>query len=284
MCTYWCRSDDEEDADDSGKRFLSPSAEYYQDVTDTDSRSISARHEFYSFKSVGSSPSVSPSKNDFTAYRLEHSVQRRQKGSRMAQYVGSFDQENMVVLRKPETRIVEPENSNDYSDDMSIFPNQYAKSQKPLDFENNGLIWYPPPPEDVNDEAESNFFAYDDEDDEIGDSGAVFSSSSSLCSMFLAREKQNEGNKEPLIAVIHGHFRALVSQLLQSEGLKVGKEDDAVDWLDIVTALAWQAANFVKPDTSRGGSMDPGDYVKVKCIASGTPSERYGLLNFLEIF
>ena len=163
------------------------------------------------------------------------------------------------------------------SDDMSIFPNQYAKSQKPLDFENNGLIWYPPPPEDVNDEAESNFFAYDDEDDEIGDSGAMFSSSSSLSSMFPAREKQNEGNKEPLRAVIQGHFRALVSQLLLGEGIKVGKDDNAGDWIDIVTAIAWQAANFVKPDTSRGGSMDPGDYMKVKCIASGTPSERCGL-------
>ncbi|XVF43646.1 hypothetical protein PTKIN_Ptkin02bG0057200 [Pterospermum kingtungense] len=267
------RSDDEEDANDSGKHFLSPSAEYCQDGVDTDSRCIRARHEFYNFKSFGSSPSVSPSKNDFTPYRVEHSVQRRQERSQMSQDVGSFDQENMTVLRKLGTGIEEPENTDDYSDDMSIFPNQYAKSQKPLDFENNGLIWYPPPPEDVNDEAENNFFAYDDEDDEIGDSGAMFSSSSSLCNMFPAREKQNEGNKEPLKAVIHGHFRALVSQLLQGEGLKVGREDNDGDWLDIVTALAWQAANFVKPDTSRGGSMDPGDYVKVKCIASGTCSE-----------
>ncbi|XP_007045106.2 PREDICTED: putative 1-phosphatidylinositol-3-phosphate 5-kinase FAB1C [Theobroma cacao] len=264
---------DEEDADDSGKHFVSPWAEYCHDVSDLDSSSISARHEFYSFKSVGSSPSVSPSRNNFTPYRVGHSVQRRQEGSPMAQYVGPFDQENMAVLRKPETGSEEPENIDDYSDDMSVFRNHYAKSQKPLDFENNGLIWYPPPPEDENDEAESSFFTYDDEDDDIGDSGAMFSSSSSLSSMFPAREKQNEGNKEPLRAVIRGHFRALVSQLLQGEGIKVGKEDNAGDWLDIVTAIAWQAANFVKPDTSRGGSMDPGDYVKVKCMASGTPSE-----------
>ncbi|XVE85393.1 hypothetical protein DITRI_Ditri17bG0087500 [Diplodiscus trichospermus] len=263
---------DEDDADDSGKHFLSPSAEYYQDVTDIDSSNISARHEFYSFKSVGSSSSVSPSRNNFTP-RVGHSVQKRQEASpMMSKYVGPFDHENMAVLGKPETGSEEPENDY-YSDDMSIFPNQYAKSQKPLDFENNGLIWYPPPPEDENDEAESNFFAYDDEDDDIGDSGAMFSSSSSFSSMFPAREKQNEGNKEPLRAVIRGHFRALVSQLLLGEGINVGKEDNAGDWLDIITSIAWQAANFVKPDTSRGGSMDPGDYVKVKCIASGTPSE-----------
>ncbi|OMO88078.1 Chaperonin Cpn60/TCP-1 [Corchorus olitorius] len=267
-----CRSD-EDDADDSGQHFLSPSTEYCQDVSDIESSSVSARHEFYSYKSVGSSPSDSPSRNHFTPYRVGRTVQRRQEGSPMARYVGPFDQENMAILRKPETRSEEPENTDDNSDDMPVSHNQYAKSQKPLDFENNGLIWYPPPPEDANDEAESNFFTYDDEDDEIGDSGAMFTSSSSLSSIFPAREKQNEGNKEPLRAVIQGHFRALVSQLLQAEGIQFGKEDNAGDWLDIVTAMAWQAANFVKPDTSRGGSMDPGDYVKVKCIASGTPSE-----------
>ena len=74
-----------------------------------------------------------------------------------------------------------------------------------------------------------------------------------------------------------------MSQLLQGEGIKVGKENDVEDWLDIVTTLAWQAANFVKPDTSRGGSMDPVNYVKVKCIASGSPSERYDMFKVLQI-
>ncbi|KAE8719283.1 Forms aploid and binucleate cells 1c, putative isoform 4 [Hibiscus syriacus] len=235
---------DEEDVDDSGKQSFSPSAENGQDVSDIDSSSISARNEFYSCKPVGSSPSVSPSRNSFTPYRDAHSVQQRQEGSPMVQNFGPFGLENMAVLRKPpETAIEKPENTDDYSDDASI---------------------------DENDEAESNLFSYDDEDDDVGDSGAMFSSSSSLSNMFPAKEKQ-EGNKEPIRAVIQGHFRALVSQLLLGEGIKV--EDNAGGWLDIVTALAWQAANFVKPDTSRGGSMDPGDYVKVKCIASGTPSE-----------
>ncbi|TQE09954.1 hypothetical protein C1H46_004376 [Malus baccata] len=38
--------------------------------------------------------------------------------------------------------------------------------------------------------------------------------------MFPAKEKQNEGNKEPLRAVVQGHFRALVSQPLQGEGVQ----------------------------------------------------------------
>ncbi|KAJ0095897.1 hypothetical protein Patl1_15294 [Pistacia atlantica] len=101
----------------------------------------------------------------------------------------------------------------------------------------------------------------------------MFSSSSSLSGMFPAKEKQNEGNKEPLRAVVQGHFRALVAELLRAEGITVGKDDTTEEWLGIVTMLAWQAANFVKPDTSRGGSMDPVDYVKVKCIASGNPTE-----------
>ncbi|CAL0313575.1 unnamed protein product [Lupinus luteus] len=99
------------------------------------------------------------------------------------------------------------------------------------------------------------------------------SGSHSLSNMFPAKEKHNEEGKEPLIAAIHGYFRALVSQLLVGEGIKVGSESDSEDWLDVVASLAWQAANFVRPDTSKGGSMDPGDYVKIKCIACGRPSE-----------
>ncbi|XP_052881581.1 putative 1-phosphatidylinositol-3-phosphate 5-kinase FAB1C isoform X7 [Gossypium arboreum] len=266
-----CRSD-EEDANDFGKHFLSPSTKYCQDVSNVDSHSLNGRHDFYSCKSVGSSPSVNPFRNNFTPYRVGISVQKKQEGSPMAQYVAPFYQENMDALRKPNIGTEELDNIYDYSDDF-IFHNHYEKSQKLLDFENNGLIWFPPPPEDENEEIESNFFTYDDEDDDIGDSGAMFSSSSSLSSMFPVREKQNEGIKEPLKAIIQGHFRVLVLQLLLSEGIKVGKEDNAGDWLDIITTIAWQAAKFVKPDTSRGGSMDPGDYVKVKCIASGNPSE-----------
>ncbi|CAJ2650228.1 unnamed protein product [Trifolium pratense] len=59
----------------------------------------------------------------------------------------------------------------------------------------------------------------------------------------------------------------------QGEGIQVGKENGSVNWVDIVATVAWQAANFVRPDTSKGGSMDPGDYVKVKCVASGSPSD-----------
>ncbi|KAM1078203.1 hypothetical protein ACFX19_025901 [Malus domestica] len=38
--------------------------------------------------------------------------------------------------------------------------------------------------------------------------------------MVPAKEKHNEGNKEPLRDVVQRHFRALVSQLLQGEGVQ----------------------------------------------------------------
>ncbi|XP_059645884.1 putative 1-phosphatidylinositol-3-phosphate 5-kinase FAB1C [Cornus florida] len=264
---------DEEDGEDSMKHFFSPSSEYCHDTSDIDSSSVSARHEFYSFKSVGSSPSDSPSRIHITSNRVGHSVQKEQGGRPISPNDGPFDQEAMAVFRRPEIGTEDPDTTDDCADDLSIFRDHCDKLQKPLDFENNGLIWFPPPPGDEDDEIESNFFASDDEDDDIGESCSMFSSSISLPSIFPAKEKQSEGHKEPLRAVVQGHFRALVSQLLQGEGIKVGKENSVEEWLDIITTIAWQAANFVKPDTSRGGSMDPGDYVKIKCIASGNPSE-----------
>ncbi|XP_020239345.1 putative 1-phosphatidylinositol-3-phosphate 5-kinase FAB1C [Cajanus cajan] len=266
------RSDDE-GTEDSGKHFLSQSRTYCDNYSDIDSRSVSARHDSYNYNSVGSSPSDSPSRIGFTSSRAGLPVQKGEQKSPIPQNDGPFGQQSMAVLRKPEQGTEDAYTTAYFSDDLSIFRNQNDNSQRPLDFENNGLIWFPPPPDDENDDAEGNFFAYDDEDDDIGDSGALFSSSSSLSNMFPAKEKHNEGNKEPLKAVIQGHFRALVSQLLQGEGIEVGKENDSEDWLDIVATVAWQAANFVRPDTSKGGSMDPGDYVKVKCVASGSPSE-----------
>ena len=46
-------------------------------------------------------------------------------------------------------------------------------------------------------------------------------------------------------------------------------------WLDIVSTSTWHAASYVRPDTKKGGSMDPTDYVKVQCIASGDPRDRF---------
>ncbi|CAN4124939.1 unnamed protein product [Withania somnifera] len=262
---------DEDEGGDFMNQSASPSSDYCHDTSDLESSSVSARHKFYHLRSFGSSPSNSPSRIRFTSNRVGHSVQDQQETPR-SQDDGSFDQETLVVLGTLRKGNEDPELADD-SDNLSAYQDQLEKQQKPLDFENNGRIWFPPPPDDEDEEAQNNFFAYDDEDDEIGETGATFSLSGSLSSVFPAKDKQQPDHKAPLRAVVHGHFRALVLQLLQSEEIHSGKENTDDDWIDIVTSLAWQAANYVKPDTSKGGSMDPVDYVKVKCIASGTRSE-----------
>ncbi|KHG26949.1 1-phosphatidylinositol-3-phosphate 5-kinase FAB1 [Gossypium arboreum] len=86
-------------------------------------------------------------------------------------------------------------------------------------------------------------------------------------------DRSREEHKKAVKSIVDGHFRALVAQLLQVECLPVGDENDRESWLDIITALSWEAATLLKPDTSQGGGMDPGGYVKVKCIASGCRRE-----------
>lgn len=269
MCV--CRGEEEEGRY-CGKQFSSPSSEYYQDSSDIESGSVSVRHELFSCKSsAGSSPHDSPLRNNFSP--LGRFVQHAKD---LSPKVGSFDhhQEQLMAgddLTKPDQGALEPEDHEAQSQEEDTL-------QQPLDFENNGLIWYPPPPEDENDDAESNYFTYDDEDDEIGDSAPEFSLSSSFSNHVPTREKLGENSNEPLRTVVHDHFRALVAELLRGEELSPSDDGSAGDWLDTVTALAWQAANFVKPDTRAGGSMDPGNYVKIKCIASGNQNERYNYI------
>ncbi|KAF6149834.1 hypothetical protein GIB67_010908 [Kingdonia uniflora] len=240
---------DEEDVEDSETFFFSPFSEYCLDISDIHPSSINARDDFYSYKSVGSSPFDSPSR---IANFLTDSIS---------------NQETTPVLSSPE-RVSNDVETDDCSNNLLILADQSEKFRQPLDFENNGPIWCPPPPDDPEDDLESSYFEYDDDDDDDGgDSGMLSSSSSFSTNTFSVKSKSNESQK------VHGHFRALVSQLLQGEGIYALSENCGEGWLDVVTSVAWRAANFVKPDTSRGGTMDPGDYVKVKCISSGSPSQ-----------
>ncbi|XP_051148627.1 putative 1-phosphatidylinositol-3-phosphate 5-kinase FAB1C isoform X2 [Andrographis paniculata] len=129
---------------------------------------------------------------------------------------------------------------------FSPTPDSMAVLEKPESRNETGsLIWLPPQPHNLDDDTEYNFFSYNDDED---DDEFVTSNAS-----------------------VHGHFKELVSQLLHAQGVNVISGEE--DWLSIITSIAWRAASFVKPDTSGGGSMDPCDYVKVKCVASGSRSE-----------
>ncbi|KAK8535347.1 hypothetical protein V6N13_081485 [Hibiscus sabdariffa] len=145
---------------------------------------------------------------------------------------------------------------------------------EPLDFENNGLLWLLPEPEDEEDEREAPLL--DDEDDDegaTGEWGYLRPSNSFGSGEYRSRVKSGEEHRQVIKNVVEGHFRALVAQLLQVESVHVDDGDGQESWLDIITSLSWEAATLLKPDTSKGGGMDPGGYVKVKCIASGRRHE-----------
>ncbi|KAK6131712.1 hypothetical protein DH2020_034509 [Rehmannia glutinosa] len=141
-----------------------------------------------------------------------------------------------------------------------------------VDYENNDLIWLPPEPEDEEDDRDA--LISDDDDDDAGDDATgewgYLRSSSFFVGECRSRDKSNEEHRKAMKRVVEAHFRALITQLLQAENLPATEHES---WLDIITTLSWEAASLLKPDTSRGGGMDPGGYVKVKCIACGRRNE-----------
>ncbi|XP_028786923.1 1-phosphatidylinositol-3-phosphate 5-kinase FAB1B isoform X2 [Neltuma alba] len=170
---------------------------------------------------------------------------------------------------------VKDADENDHVDrcDTSHYIEESTNSE-PVDFENNGLLWLPPEPEDEEDEREAVLFDEEDDDEgAAGEWGYLRSSTSFGSGEYRGREKTSKEHRKAMKDVVEGHFRALVAQLLQVEGLAVCDEDKKESWLDIITALSWEAATLLKPDMSKGGGMDPGGYVKVKCIACGHRSE-----------
>ncbi|XP_051203852.1 putative 1-phosphatidylinositol-3-phosphate 5-kinase FAB1C [Lolium perenne] len=225
--------DDGEDSD----RYFSPGSELSQDTSDTDSMSTSISR-LYTFR-LASSPVQSPMKRPgLNGHRNSgHGYDDLDFSSSMDSPKGDGEQNDSTI--------------------------------HPIDFESNG-IWFPPSPQHGGDDFENSFFEYDDDDYDNADGrnfGHGNHDSGGSDDLPGVEGKHNIAHKEFLRNALHGHFRALVSQLLQGHGV------DLVDrWSDIVSSLAWQAATFVRPDTSKGGSMDPTSYVKVKCVASGNPN------------
>ncbi|CAM0913962.1 unnamed protein product [Alopecurus aequalis] len=238
--------DDGEDSD----RYFSPGSELSQDTSDTDSVSTSISR-LYTFR-LASSPVHSPMKRTGlggdtspppSGASRRHS--RRYSSSHAFNSGHGYDD-------------VDSPNGDD--DGITL----------PIDFDSTRL-WYPPSPQHGGDDCENSFFEYDDDDYDNAD-GRAFGhgnhDSGGGDDLQRIEGNHNIAHKEFLRNALHGHFRALVSQLLQGHGV------DLVDrWSDIVSELAWQAATFVRPDTSKGGSMDPTSYVKVKCVASGDPND-----------
>lgn len=144
----------------------------------------------------------------------------------------------------------------------------------PYNDEKDTHFWIPPEPEHFEDDVEGSVANYDD-DDECGD-GMTWSKSTSLSSFGeegSGSQKLKEEKEKAMEEVMNGRFKTLVDQLLKSVGV-VSLGEDGDNWVDIVTSLSWEAATFVKPDAAEGKAMDPDGYVKIKCVATGSPGQR----------
>ncbi|CAO2210439.1 unnamed protein product [Urochloa humidicola] len=131
----------------------------------------------------------------------------------------------------------------------------------------NDTIWIPPEAADKEDEAES----FDDDDDY--NDGIKWGHSS-----FPSPGKEHDASpnnpreerEKAMLEAMNGQLKILVSRFLASAGISSSKGEGSDSWLEIVTSLSWEAALLIKPDGTMGKDMDPGSYIKVKCIASGT--------------
>lgn len=129
--------------------------------------------------------------------------------------------------------------------------------------ETDPIIWIPPEPLDEEDEIECSV-AYNDDDDECGD--GVKWVSSTYSEDMVSNHKIKEAQSQAIVQVVREHFLATVAELLDSENIDK-------NWAETVSYLSWEAASLIKP--SEDAWMDPTRYLKVKCIASGLPGERY---------
>ncbi|CAA0827851.1 Putative 1-phosphatidylinositol-3-phosphate 5-kinase FAB1D [Striga hermonthica] len=133
-------------------------------------------------------------------------------------------------------------------------------------------FWLPPEPEDSEDDLTGSISNYEDDDDECGD-WAKTSSLSNFEDEGSGSYRHKEGKTKAMEDVKNGKFKALVSQLIKSVGIDDHFVDEGENWVDIVTALSWEAAAFVKPDSHEGKAMDPDGYVKIKCVATGSRTQ-----------
>ncbi|XP_031491774.1 putative 1-phosphatidylinositol-3-phosphate 5-kinase FAB1C [Nymphaea colorata] len=264
--TYDAETCDCTDPDDT-ENFSTPRCEYYRFISDIDASSTYTISDVCSFKSATSTPFDNSSFTGLSPEKVDSPVPDCQLEYEKSQGYFHLHQKQVQTSgrsRKNVEEIESPACSVDYDSQ-----NQQQKFLLVLDYKNNDKFWLPP--EDENEETENTVFESDDEFS--GTTDLQFSSNSVGDDIVKKKDKLNEQHKESLRAVIHGHFRALISQLLKGEGIDAGSGKIEDGWVEIVTSLAWQSANFVKPDTNDGGSMDPCDYVKVKCIACGYPRE-----------
>uniref|UniRef100_A0ACD5U796 Uncharacterized protein n=1 Tax=Avena sativa TaxID=4498 RepID=A0ACD5U796_AVESA len=132
--------------------------------------------------------------------------------------------------------------------------------------EGDDAVWIPPEAADNEDETDARTY----DDDEYHDDGVNWEQPGSSDSEVVSPGPREE-RQTTMLKAMDRQLKVLVSRFLASAGISLPREDDGGDsWLDIVTSLSWEAALLIKPDGKTGNEMDPGSYVKVKRVASGT--------------
>lgn len=271
------RSDDEDD--DYGKMSEDPEWQISRQTEEYFQNNFNLAHDpGYNFNEIH--PVGYSSQNSLHSGILETGLSYKTKNS--DEHVEGMNlpsqtgiQEESQHSRVPERSGEESEgtdNADECNDEASMFDTQGPDLEQSVDIEKIIDIWIPPQPEDEQDEKETGVFD-DEDDDDDGSWGLPRSTGSFSDSEYKSKERSSEEYRKAMRSVVDGHFRALVAQLLKGEDVPIGEENHRDSWLEIVTSLSWQAASLVKPDTSKGGGMDPGGYVKVKCIASGRSYE-----------
>lgn len=271
------RSDDEDD--DYGKMSEDPEWQISRQTEEYFQNNFNLAHDpGYNFNEIH--PVGYSSQNSLPSGILETGLSYKTKNS--DEHVEGMNlpsqtgiQEESQHSRVPERSGEESEgtdNADECNDEASMFDTQGPDLEQSVDIEKIIDIWIPPQPEDEQDEKETGVFD-DEDDDDDGSWGLPRSTGSFSDSEYKSKERSSEEYRKAMRSVVDGHFRALVAQLLKGEDVPIGEENHRDSWLEIVTSLSWQAASLVKPDTSKGGGMDPGGYVKVKCIASGRSYE-----------
>ncbi|CAA7401172.1 unnamed protein product [Spirodela intermedia] len=137
------------------------------------------------------------------------------------------------------------------SDTRSTINCMETTDPEPVDFKNNVLLWLPPEPDYSENDSEAGF---SDEDD-------AFVSEESQC-----RDGAHKEHTKAMEHGVDGHLRVLISQL-HVGNIPVDNKNGIESWLEVIIRLSLEAATFLKPDTNKGDAMDPGRYLKVKCIA-----------------
>ncbi|KAL8537852.1 hypothetical protein ACS0TY_012836 [Phlomoides rotata] len=248
-----CRSDDDDDDDED-------------EDEETGVSRLSSRTSHFS-DANGYFGNAQFDENDYNSYKVH--LAGEAVGSKI---VNSFDSQAPGEVQQVLAKGIEYDISDECEAPSSLYAAEVVDTE-PVDFENNGILWLPPEPEDEEDEREALLFGDDDGGDAAGEWEDLQNSSTIQSGEYRTREKSNEEHKRAIKSAVDGHFRALVAQLLQVENVPPGEENDKEGWLEIITSLSWEAATLLKPDTSQGGQMDPGGYVKVKCLASGRRSQ-----------